>query len=271
MDLTNVKEIRILLEKYDAKPKKNLGQNFLVNQSVLEKIMPHIQQNDTVIEIGPGLGTLTKELSKKSGRVVAIEKDTKMCEILKETLKDLENTDVVHADILNIEISELKVKNYKVVANLPYYVSTAIIRKFLETKNSPKKMIVTVQKEVAQRICAHPPDMSVLSVSVQFYAEAEILFKISRNAFWPPPKIDSAVLEIIPKENLPLVEPSSFFKTVKAGFSRPRAQLLNNLSKELKLNKENVKSLILKSDIDPKQRAEKLTLNDWINLTQKFQ
>ncbi len=271
MDLTLKKVIVELLEKYNTKPKKNLGQNFIVNQSVLEKIVSHIQQDDTIIEIGPGLGTLTKELSKKSGRVVAIEKDAKMCEILKETLKDLKNINVVHADVLNIEIPDLNIKNYKVVANLPYYASTAIIRKFLETKNPPKKMIVTVQKEVAQRICAHPPDMSVLAISVQFYAEAKILFKISRNAFWPPPKIDSAVLEIIPKENLPLVEPSSFFKTVKAGFSRPRAQLLNNLSKELKLNKENVRSLILKSGISPEQRAETLILNDWINLTQKFQ
>ena len=267
MNLTSKRDIVDLLDKYDAKPLKALGQNFLINENYVKKIAAFSSKDDTVVEVGPGLGTLTKELAIRSKRIIAIEKDRKMIEILKETLKDFKNVSIIEGDILDlVDDLNLNDSNYKVIANLPYYISPAIIRKFLEAKNPPSEMIVTLQKEVAQRICSKPPRMSILSVSVQIYTSPKILFKIARNSFWPVPNVDSAVLKIEKKKDLPDIDFNSFFQIVKAGFSRPRAQLLNNLSKQLKLSKDDLKELILKVDVQPSQRAETLSISDWLKL-----
>ncbi len=267
MNLTSKRDIVDLLDKYDTKPLKALGQNFLINENYVKKIAAFSSKDDTVVEVGPGLGTLTKELAIRSKRIIAIEKDRKMIEILKETLKDFKNVSIIEGDILDlVDDLNLNDSNYKVIANLPYYISPAIIRKFLEAKNPPSEMIVTLQKEVAQRICSKPPRMSILSVSVQIYTSPKILFKIARNSFWPVPNVDSAVLKIERKKGLPDIDFNSFFQIVKAGFSRPRAQLLNNLSKQLKLSKDDLKELILKVDVQPSQRAETLSISDWLKL-----
>jgi 16S rRNA (adenine1518-N6/adenine1519-N6)-dimethyltransferase len=162
------------------------------------------------------------------------------------------------------------------VANLPFYLTAPVIRKFLESDCQPKEMILMVQKEVGQRICAKPPDMNLLAVSVQFYAEPKIISYISKKSFWPQPKVDSAIIKITPlglseiSTIVRLLDRDLFFRIVKAGFSQPRKQILNNLSKKLKLNKEEVKSWLLKNNIQPGQRAETLTIKDWINLTKSL-
>ena len=304
MDLFSLKVIKNLLRNYGVFPSKRLGQNFLIDKLVLLKIIKtaNLQPNDVVLEIGPGIGNLTQEIAKRAKKVITIEKDSKMVEILKETTKNLKNLKIIRANILKVPNYQLPIANYKVVANLPYYIVSPVIRKFLEREKKPREMILMVQKEVAQRICAspakvfasqkfrraRPPKMSLLAVSVQFYAHPEIVSFVSKKSFWPQPKVDGAILKIIPnktiqktsgrlffvkKENKDL-----FFRIVKAGFSQPRKQLVNNLSKGLaqsspnglKLNKEKVRIWLLKNNIQPSQRAETLILENWISLTRDF-
>ncbi|MBI3631488.1 MAG: 16S rRNA (adenine(1518)-N(6)/adenine(1519)-N(6))-dimethyltransferase [Candidatus Staskawiczbacteria bacterium] len=293
MDLSSSKTIKELLAKYETKPSKGMGQNFLVNKSVLKKITESadLKSKDTVLEIGPGIGTLTAELANVVKKVIAVEKDRYMCQILKETLKDYKNIKIINDDILKIE--NYKIKNYKVVANIPYYLTSPLIRKFLETKYPPEFMMLMVQKEVAQRICANPPSpptnfvehethkkikkthdpklvggkMSILAVSVQFYATAKIISYVKKENFWPKPKIDSAIIKITPHKNIPPLSAELFFKIVKAGFSQPRKQLGNNLAKILKLDKQKINLWLSKNKIEPAQRAETLSVDDWINLT----
>ncbi len=169
-------------------------------------------------------------------------------------------------------------KNYKIIANLPYYIASPVIRKFLESENQPKFMVLMVQKEVAQRICAKPPDMTLLSASVQFYAKPKIVSYVSKNCFWPAPKVDSAIIKIIPHASFPLFPRKResrkfselFFKIVKAGFSHPRKQLINNLSKGLEIDKEKIKTWLSKNGIQPIQRAETLNVEDWLKLTKSL-
>jgi 16S rRNA (adenine1518-N6/adenine1519-N6)-dimethyltransferase len=271
MDLALQKDIKNLLNKHGCFPSKGLGQVFLIDRAVLSKIIEtaNLSPKDVVLEIGPGIGNLTQEIAKKVKTVITVEKDLKMCEILKETLKDLNNIKVIHGDILKILNSKFIIHNsYKVVANLPYYIVSPVIRKFLETDNPPKEMVLMVQKEVAQRICSQPPNMSILSISVQFYATPEIISFVSKKSFWPQPKVDSAVIRISRiRTNLPRIDTNLFFKIVKAGFSQPRKQILNNLSKELEIDKEKIKLWLLKNNVNPIQRAETLSLDDWISLT----
>jgi len=302
MELTSLKTIRNLLEKYGTRPFKGWGQNFLIDKSVLKKIIEaaDLQTNDIVLEIGPGIGTLTQELAKKVKKVIAVEKDPKMAEILRELLEcwNVRNVKIIKGDILKLDPKPYTLKPYKVVANLPYYIVSPVIRKFLEgVEVKPRQMILMVQKEVAQRICNKPPNMSILAVSVQFYAKPEILFYVSKNSFWPRPKVDSAIIKITPfvwSEKFawalsPRTNPFGiirgrhftsrrrasafrmlFFKIVKAGFSQPRKQIVNNLSKGLKIEKEKVSKRLLKNGINPTQRAETLKIEDWLNLTRTY-
>jgi len=218
------------------------------------------------------VGTLTQELAKKAGKIIAIEKDKKMISVLSESMADYKNVQVLNDDILEIDFENLlQNKKYKVVANIPYYLTSPLIRKLLETKNQPQSIILMIQKEVAERICAKPPHMSLLAVSVQFYAAPKIMANVSKNCFMPAPKIDSAIIKIIPQiENKKQVDEDLFFKIVKAGFSQPRKQLIGNLSKNLELNREEANSWLIKNKIEPKQRAETLDINDWINLAESF-
>jgi len=263
---------------------KHLGQNFLTDKDVLKKIIDaaDLKSSDIILEIGPGTGILTFELAKRVKQVIAVEKDKRMCEILENELnvRNVRNVKIINKDILKIEdVARLYVgratsyiPNYKIVANIPYYLTSPLIRKFLEAENQPKLMVLMVQKEVAQRICpprrarssgeagAKPPKMSLLSIAVQFYAEAEIIAYVSKNSFYPVPKVDSAILKIEPRMNANL-EPNErelFFKLVKQGFSAKRKMLKNNLKIDDKI--------LEKINLNPKIRAEGLSAGDWIKL-----
>ncbi len=278
MDLSSKKDIKNLLKGCQIRPLKGLGQNFLVDKRAINKVIRAAELNseDIVLEIGPGLGSLTQELAKRARRVIAIEKDQKMVEILSETLKDFNNVEIIKDDILKIS-NFLPLPagfNYKVVGNLPFYLTAPVIRQFLEMGSPPKIMVLVVQKEVGQRICAKPGKMSILAVSVQVYAEPKIISYISRKSFWPQPKVDSAIVKLTPHrgENLTIVRfsPREFFRVVKAGFSQPRKQLINNLTKQLNLNRTEAEKWLLKSNIKSTQRAETLSVEDWLKLTKSF-
>jgi len=272
MDLFSASETKSLLAKYNAKPSKGLGQNFLIDKNILAKIIEasNIKKDDVVLEVGPGVGTLTCALAEKAKQVIAVEKDQTMIKILSETLADYKNTEIINADILHYK---LQTTNYKLVANIPYYLTSPLIRKFLESENPPKEMVLMLQKEVAQRITGKPPKMSLLAVSVQFYADAKIISYVSKNCFYPAPKVDSAIIKITPKivghrESYNFSD--LFFKIVKAGFSQPRKQLAGNLSKTLKMEKGEVEQWLKKSGINPSQRAETLSVDNWKKLVDNF-
>lgn len=275
MNLFSITTIKDLLKKHEAKPLKNLGQNFLIDRQVAKKIIEaaDLSPSDNVLEIGPGFGTLTSMLAPKIKKIIAIEKDPKMPEALRETLKDFNNIEIIQADILKLDPKTYLLSPYKIVANLPYYITSPLIRKFLESVElSPTLITLMVQKEVAQRICAKPPNMSILAISVQFYAEAKIISYVSKKSFWPQPKVDSAIIKIKPqvKTNKKEINNDLFFKVVRAGFSQPRKQLINNLSKELKIDKIKTREWLLKNKIQPTQRAERLNVEDWIALSKNL-
>lgn len=276
MNLSSVKNIKSQLKNYGLSPKKGLGQNFLIDTNVLGKIIKaaDLKPDDFVLEIGPGLGVLTLELAKKAKKVLAVEKDEKMAEILKNVLKEqnIKNVEVIIGDILKIPSTNYRLltANYKVVANLPYYITAPVIRKFLESPQKPETMTLMVQKEVAQRITAKPPEMSLLAVSVQFYAKPEIISFVSKKSFWPQPKVDSAIIKLTIEKDGPKIDSELFFKIAKAGFSQPRKQILNNFSNGLKLNKEQVALWLLENKIRPERRAETLNMDDWFRLCQNF-
>lgn len=271
-----LKNLKNTLQDRGIFPLKRLGQNFLTDESALLKVVKaaDLTSDDFILEIGPGTGILTREIAKKAGKVIAIEKDPRMTAFLEEALKDYKNIEIVRADVLKINLGTWLGKGqkqtYKIVANLPFYITAPVIRKFLEDERPPESMVFMVQKEVAQRICAQPPDMSILAVSVQFYARPEIISFIPKEAFWPKPKVDSAIIKIVPKKNTAIQDNRLFFKIVKAGFAQPRKQILNNLSKSLKLDKEKTKIWLLENKIQPSQRAETLNIKDWVELAKTF-
>lgn len=256
--------IKNQLKEYNLKPNKRLGQSFLINKKVLQKIIKtaNISKNETVLEIGPGLGVLTKELAQKAKKVIAIEKDKQMADALKEILKDYKNVEIIIGDALSI----LKTSP-KVVANIPYYLTSPLIRLLLESDNPPEQMILLVQKEVAQRICAKPPKMNLLAISVQFYAKPKIISYVSKSSFWPEPKVDSAIIKIANIKKPENIDIKKFFKLVKAGFSHPRKQLVNNLSKELNIEKEKIKKALAECNLNIQARAQNLSVEDWQGLS----
>ncbi|MDO8474119.1 MAG: 16S rRNA (adenine(1518)-N(6)/adenine(1519)-N(6))-dimethyltransferase RsmA [bacterium] len=282
MDLFSIKTIKELLKRQDRKPQKGLGQNFLTSKGVLDDILKaaSLKKSDTVLEIGPGIGTLTRELALGAKRVIAVEKDSVMVDILKETAKDLSNIVIIQGDILSLmklssrKLNFIKDTGYKVVANLPYYITSPVIRMFLEAENKPELMILMVQKEVSQRICAKPPEMSLLAVSVQVYGKPSIVSYVKKGCFWPQPKVDSAILKIVPHNlkrlSYPQFNEIKFFTVVKAGFKQPRKQLGNNLMQGLKLSRHQVETWLSQVDVQPTQRAETLSVEDWIALAKSL-
>ena len=289
-NLTSRKAIKALLNRYLVYPSKGLGQNFLIDNSVLKKIIKaaELTKKDVILEIGPGIGNLTRELAHKAKRIIAVEKDPKLARILKETLKEFKNIQIIQGDILKIQDTRYKIQDtYKIVANLPFYIAAPVIRKFLQLNNQPRVLVLMVQKEVAQRICASPakvfakqkfrrampPKMNLLAVSVQFYAEPEIISYVSKKSFWPEPKVDSAILKITPsgkKSTIVGILPEEFFRVVKAGFSQPRKMLINNLSAKLRVKKGLIREILQKNHINPAQRPETLTIKDWVQIAKEF-
>ena len=259
------------------KPKKSLGQNFLRDDSVLDKIIKtaNLSEDDFVIEVGPGEGVLTEELARLAEKVIAIEIDKNLALRLDSRLRGNDKIEIINADILEINLPELleqnNFTNYKVIANIPYYITSPIIRLFLETAHPPTEMILMVQKEVAERICAKPGKLSILALSVQYYADAKLLFAVPKTAFFPVPEVDSAVIRIIRSEKQEVKskeEIKKFFKLVKAGFSAKRKTLVNNLSTSLQLEKAFVEEKLKQIGISPNQRAQELRLEDWKKLAE---
>lgn len=254
------------------RPNKRLGQNFLVNRGIIEKIITaaELTKTDTVLEIGPGHGALTFELAQKAGTVIAIEKDKALAELLRAKLteQNIGNVEVIEGDILKFLVSsfQFQVLSYKVVANIPYYLTSALIRQLLELEHPPERIILTIQKEVAQRIVAHEGKESILSLAVKFYADAAILFYVSRGSFSPAPNVDSAVIAITPRKEKQVVTPEAFFAVVKAGFSAPRKKLLGNLATGLSLEKEAIAPILASLGIDAHARPEQIPLAQWVAL-----
>ena len=266
-----------LIHRYGLGPKKSLGQNFLVDDRYLADVIQSadLQPDDTVLEIGPGLGVLTHQLAEHVERVVAVELDDQLVDILNDQFTEQPNVEIIHGDILEADPAELikltidnaqsSIVNYKVVANLPYYITSPVLRHLLEASHPPSLAVVMVQKEVAERICAQPGQMSILAVSVQFYASPSLVCHVPADAFYPQPKVDSAVLRlaVLPEPAVPDVDPARFFRIVRAGFGQKRKQLLNSLSAGLHAPKEQMSAACEAAGIDPRRRAQTLSMDEW--------
>jgi 16S rRNA (adenine1518-N6/adenine1519-N6)-dimethyltransferase len=287
-------DVRRLLKEFDVQPRKSLGQNFLTDRRALERIVEaaELGPEDIVLEIGPGLGTLTRLLAARAGRVVAVELDQRLVEILSQTLADCPNVKIVQGDILQLDPVELirsamkscspapplprssaPLLPFKVVANLPYYITSAVLRHLLTAEVRPRLMVVTVQLEVAQRITAEPGDMSLLAVSVQFYGRPRVVARIKAGAFYPSPQVDSAVIRI-DLDGPPLVEvddANSFFEVVRAGFAQRRKQLRNALAAELGLPASDVAQALSKAGVNPQRRAQTLSVEEWAQVWREMQ
>jgi len=326
--------VRELLDKYGLRPRKELGQNFLADPNVLRKIVEaaDLAPDATVLEIGPGLGMLTRLLSRAAGRVVAVELDEALFGLLRQELAGLPNLELVQGDILQLDVGELvegrrskvegrrskvegrrsKVERqasnrksqtsnlqpptsnlqpptsnlqpptsnlqpptsnlqpptYTVVANLPYYITSAAIRRLLEASPPPRRIVLTVQREVAERIVAAPGDMSLLAVSVQFYGRPRIAARIPAGAFVPPPQVDSAVIRIDthPAPPVEVRDVETFFRVVRAGFGQKRKQIKNSLAAGLGLSGGEAAAALTRAGIDPQRRAQTLSLAEWAGL-----
>jgi 16S rRNA (adenine1518-N6/adenine1519-N6)-dimethyltransferase len=261
-------QTRRLLRQFDLKARKGLGQHFLIDGEVLKNIIAaaELTSSDTIIEVGPGLGVLTRELAQRAGRVIAIELDNKLAALLGQTLTPFNNVTIINDDVLKLEPASLAT-DYKVVANLPYYITSPVLRHFLEASKKPQIMIVMVQKEVAETIAARPGEMSILSISVQLYGEPKIISYVPSECFYPPPRVDSAIvrIDLYPRPKV-AVDEASFFELVRAGFSAPRKQLANSLAQGLGIAKAEVLSLLEAARISPQRRAQTLSLEEWARL-----
>ena len=291
-----LKQIKQLCALYNIKPARSRGQNFLISENVYQKIITAagLKPDDIVLEVGPGLGFLTEMLAKQVKQVIAVEVDDKLAEVLRNRLQEqgIKNVEVVNDNILTSPPNPLSLvrrgggaerrgRGYKIVANLPYNITSRFLRKFLEeVEGKPSMMVLMVQKEVAERITAKPPQMSLLAVSVQFFAEAKIMAKVSSGAFWPQPKVDSAIIHLTPRPPLPLaslklrrsgrgegvVDEKNFFKLVRVGFSARRKMLKNNLAKGLNVKSEIMAEILRQAGLNEKTRAQELSVEKWQEL-----
>jgi 16S rRNA (adenine1518-N6/adenine1519-N6)-dimethyltransferase len=276
IDLTNIRELRNFLYAHHIRPNKAFGQNFLVDREVLLRIVEaaEIQACDKVLELGAGTGVLTRELAKRARRIVAVELEREMLSLLAETTHNYPNVEIMERNLLYVDPEEIfGSDSYKLVANLPYYIATPTFRHFLESANPPRLFVVMVQYEVAQRIVAAPGDLSLLGVSIQFYGDPKIVAHVPARAFYPGPKVDSAILRIDLKDEVPLTprQRDSFFRLVQAGFSERRKQLHNSLAHGLHRKNADVQPWLLAANIDPSRRAETLSIEDWLRLWHKME
>jgi len=262
-----------LCKMFEIRPSRSKGQNFLINEKIYDEIVEaaEINSEDTVLEVGPGLGFLTAKLSKVAKKVVAVELDDKLANFLQIGLdsQDVENVEIVNQDVLKFNPTVLPA-GYKVVANLPYNITSIFLRTFLNQKNRPTSLVLMLQKEVAERLVAKPGDMSMLALSVQFFGDVEIIREVKAGNFWPEPKVDSAVIRLIIKEekrgNISFKEEKDFFRLAKFGFSAKRKMLKNNLASGLKISNSDAEKLLQTVGLDNKVRAEDLSVDNWQKL-----
>lgn len=269
--------IRATLDAHRLHPRKKWGQHFLTDARILESIADaaEVTPDDTILEIGPGLGHLTRVLAQRAARVVAVEVDAALVAKLRADFANTTNTVILHGDVLAAEPLEwiaqgggadlVPAPSYKIVANLPYYITTAILRHVLEAPHKPRVIVIMVQRQVAHRIVAQPPHMNLLAVSVQFFAQPRIVRTIAAGAFYPRPQVDSAIvrLDVFAQPPRAVQDPSRFFEIVRAGFGGRRKQLRNALAQGLGLAVPAVVAALTRAQIDPARRAETLSVDEW--------
>ena len=272
MNLGDIRKIKQILSAYGVRPDSDLGQNFLMEPKYLDQIIEAAEplKGTVALEIGPGMGVLTRELARRSREVIAVEIDPKLAEIAKTVCLHCTNLTVRNMDVRQYDPTGIG--DYKLVANIPYYLTSHIVRKFLEEKNKPKDIILMIQKEVANRICATPNKMNMLAVSVQYYANPKLIGIVPREAFYPTPQVDSAIIKITPYTT-PLfsdVNAEKFFRLVKAGFGEKRKQLANSISGGFGEDKERIIEVLKSAGVHPERRAETVTLAEWRQIYLKY-
>ena len=281
--LTNIDIINHIMKRHGIAFNKKFGQNFLTDEAVVDSIseMSGVSKNDAVLEIGPGIGTLTYSLLSFANKVVSVEIDSGLIPVLSETLSEFDNFELINSDILKLDLNELIQDKFAgeppfVIANLPYYITSPILMYLLESKIPFKRIVVMVQKEVADRLSSKPgtKDYGVITAAVSYYADVKTLFEVKRDCFIPSPNVDSAVIELVPRQH-PTCKPKSedlFFKTIKASFAQRRKTLLNSISKSgyITLPKEEIERAISDCGISPSVRGETLSIDDFAKLSDKF-
>ncbi len=282
VDLASPSGAKSLIDKHGFRIKKGLGQNFLVDSNIVEKILSSagLDCRDTVVEIGPGLGVITKAAAARAGKVLALEIDKKLAPLLEESLQGFKNAQVIYCDAMDSDIDRIVWQyagskgEYKIIANLPYYITTPLIMHLLESGFNFSLMIIMVQLEVAQRIAALPgsKEYGALSVAVQYYTEAKFLFKVPKTVFMPRPEVDSAVIRLV-KRDKPAVEvpdEALFFKIIKGAFGQRRKTVLNALAAAFDLSRDDMKKILDLAGIEPSRRGETLSLDEFANIARKM-
>lgn len=274
-DLTNLNTIRLLLQRHNLRLTKRFGQNLLVDRAVLDVIVEaaEITPTDNVLEVGAGLGVLTTALAEHAGQVVAVELDRTLIPVLSDVLRGYSNTTLLNQNLLQVQPETLFAgQPYKLVANLPYYITSPTLRHFLEAPSQPRLLVIMVQREVALRLVAKPGDLSMLGVSVQFYGKPTLVATVPPLAFFPSPKVDSAIVrvDVYPEPLFAVADRDLFFRLVHAGFSQKRKQIHNTLAAGLALSPAQVHRALEAAGISPQLRAEALSLEQWYQLYRQF-
>jgi len=257
-----------ILQKYNIHPSKLRGQNFLINKGIAEKIINagELSKKDTVLEIGPGLGVLTEKLLENVKKVIAVEKDKKLYELLKDRFRNIKNLELIDADILSLDTKHYTQNAYKLIANIPYNITGRILRIFLSGDNPPSMIVIMVQHEVGEKLLGKSRGM--LTLLAELYGKAERVCNVSAGSFYPAPKIDSMVIKLT--LGIPKLHSEEVLKIAKIGFSQRRKKLLSNLSTGLKLDKKKLREAFLECGINENARAEELSKSDWLKLAEKF-
>lgn len=273
LDLTDIGTLKRLLRRHGLRPNKSFGQHLLISRKALGAILAaaELGPEDSVLEVGAGTGVLTVELAQRVKRVVAVELDQHILPVLRETTARYPTVEIIPRDLLDVQPTAVFGQQpYKLVANLPYYITALTLRHFLEAENPPREMVVMVQREVAERMTAVPGDLSLLGLSVQFYTEPEIVASVPAGAFFPPPQVESAIVRLA-RRPAPLLAGAArdeFFRLAHAGFAEKRKQIHNSLARNLRLPQETVAGWLAAAGIDAVRRAETLALDDWVRLTE---
>lgn len=282
MKATNKNTISEITNKYDFRFKKDLGQNFLTDENIVLKIVDSLELKDdeVVLEVGPGMGSLTQKLAERAYKVYAVEIDSRAVNMLEETLSEYDNIEIINKDILKADLSEIledaikENRKIKFISNLPYYITSPILMKVLEDKVMFESIVVMLQKEVATRLNAkvNTKDYSSFTIAVDYYAEVERLFNVPKTVFVPMPKVDSTVLRVIPRKEskVDIDNQDMFFKVVKAAFMNRRKMVFNSLANGLAVNKDLLKNALLNSGLDEKVRAENITIEQFAKLSNEI-
>lgn len=274
-------DVRKIMKKYNIRADKRLGQHFLADNSILYHMIEagEITEDDGVLEIGPGLGVLTTLLCEKAGKVVAVEKDSRFVPILQQLTRQFKNICIIKEDVLKLDIENLQNRlgsNFKVVANLPYYITSPIIMKILSNRHYIDMAVIMIQKEVAERLVSPPgkKDYGILTIAVDLYADVDIVCHVPKGAFIPPPKVDSAVVKLVPREKpkVDLPDEKLFFEVVKASFAERRKTIRNSLKSQLSLpiDVKTLDDVLKRANIDPKRRGETLSIQEFARLSEEF-